>query len=101
MAVEDKPLKDKDGTGVSYADRRREEKNEALRDFVRGQQYLHAINRDLDRDDITQDELPVIKFKTDTRLKLLGKVLPDLKAIEHSGDSEKPIGMFITWQEPK
>ncbi len=70
--------------GLSYADKRRAEKKDALREFVKGQQYIHAINRDLDRP-ISPEELPEVKFKTETRLKLLSKVLPDLKAVEHSG----------------
>lgn len=32
---------------------------------------------------------------------LLNKVLPDLKAIEHSGDEEAPIGLHVTWAEQK
>lgn len=32
---------------------------------------------------------------------LLNKVLPDLKAVEHSGDQEAPIGFHVTWAEPK
>lgn len=85
-ASNDKPLKEKDGKGISHADKRRAEKKEALRDFLCGQKYIEAINNDLNRVDISNEELPVIKFKTETRLKLLSKVLPDLKAIEHGGD---------------
>lgn len=70
----------------TYAHRRKEEKKSALRDFLTGQKYIEAINRDLARSDISADELPVIKYKTETRLKLLSKVLPDLKAIDLTGD---------------
>ena len=66
----------------SYAQRRRAEKKEALTRLPPGQKYIEAINNDLSRDDITSEELPVIKFKTETRLKLLAKVLPDVKAVE-------------------
>jgi hypothetical protein len=37
---------------------------------------------------IANDELAVAKFKTETRLKLLAKVLPDLKAVEVSADDD-------------
>lgn len=70
----------------TYAEKRREEKRDALREFVSGQRLLEAINRDLDRD-ISDTELPVVKFKTETRLKLLNKVLPDMKAVEVTGEN--------------
>jgi len=69
----------------TYAEKRREEKRDALREFVSGQRLLEAINNDLGRD-LTGEELPVVKFKTETRLKLLAKVLPDLKAVEVTGE---------------
>lgn len=90
-ATSDKSLNEKRDKGISYADKRRDEKRKALRDYISGQKYIQAINNDLNREDITNEELPVIKFKTETRLKLLSKVLPDLKAIEHSGDEDNPV----------
>lgn len=95
MALNANPLKTK-REGKTYAQKRREERKLALRDYVEGQQYLIAINRDLDRNDITTEELPVIKFKTETRLKLLNKVLPDLKAMELSGNAEKPVWLALS-----
>lgn len=70
----------------TYAEKRREEKRDALREFVSGQRLLEAINHDLERD-IDNEQLPVVKFKTETRLKLLAKVLPDLKAVEVTGEN--------------
>ena len=89
-AQNDNSLNKKDNTGVSYADRRRAEKKEALREFLEGQKYIEAIHSTLEKA-ITNEDLPVEKFKTETRLKLLNKVLPDLKAVEHSGDSDNPL----------
>ena len=42
-------------------------------------------------------ELNALKYATDTRVKLLGKYLPDLKATEHSvsGDDENPLTYLI------
>ena len=89
-AENDKALTGKENS-QSYAQRRRAEKKEALRDFLSGQKYIEAINNDLSRDDITSEELPVIKFKTETRLKLLAKVLPDVKAVELTGKDGGPV----------
>lgn len=82
-AVKDKTLNKNDNLGISYGDKRRQEKQEALREFLEGQKYIEAIHRTLDSV-ILNDELQVIKFKTETRLRLLNKVLPDLKAIEQT-----------------
>lgn len=61
----------------THAQKRRAEAQEALREFIASKEYIRHIDADLDRD-ITSDELPVVKFKTETRLKLLAKLLPDL-----------------------
>ena len=53
-----------------------------LRDYLRTRKYLDAINRDLDREDITPEQLPIIKWKTETRLKLVNKELPDVSAVK-------------------
>lgn len=94
QAKSDNDLKDNNNRGISYADKRRQEKAKALREFLEGQKYIEAIERDLNRD-IQSDELQQVKFKTETRLKLLSKVLPDLKAIEHSGDADSPLGFTL------
>ena len=44
--------------------------------------------------ELTSDQINIGKA-------LLNKVLPDLKAVEYSGDEESPIGLHVTWQEPK
>lgn len=65
-----------------HALQRRAERAEVLRGQISGKELLNAISKDLGRV-ISEEELPVVKFKTETRLKLLGKILPDLKAVEH------------------
>ena len=82
-----KDLNTKEKQGVSYGDKRRAERKEALREFLQGQKYIEAIHATLEMP-ITNDELPAIKFKTETRFKLLAKVLPDLKAVEVSADDD-------------
>lgn len=61
----------------TVAQKRREEKREAMREYLEARGYLWQIDKDLDRE-MTADELPVVKFKTEVRLKLLSKILPDL-----------------------
>jgi hypothetical protein len=61
----------------THVQKRKDERKEALRDYIASRNYLEAIERDLDRD-IAADEVPVVKFKTETRLKLLNKILPDV-----------------------
>ena len=79
-----KELMAKDRSTLTYGDRRRLESQLALRETLPGKEYLAAINDDLSRE-IGNEELPVVRFKTETRLRLLNKVLPDLKAVEHTG----------------
>jgi hypothetical protein len=86
-----KPLKEKKNVGgISYADKRREEKRAALREYLLGHTYLRDIHSDLSRE-ITEDQLPVVKFKTETRLKLLAKCLPDLARTELTGEDGEPM----------
>lgn len=85
--------KEKDST--TYGEKRRAEKKEALREFLQGQKYLEAIHATLEKP-LTNDELQVEKFKTETRFKLLAKVLPDLKAVEVSAD-DKTLGAIYGW----
>jgi hypothetical protein len=77
-------------SGLSYADKRRDEKKQALREYLQGQKYVEAIHKDLERE-IADAELPVVKFKTETRLKLLNKVLPDVARTELTGEDGNPI----------
>lgn len=80
---------------MTYADKRRAERKEALREQLQGQKYIEAIHATLDMP-IANDELAVAKFKTETRLKLLAKVLPDLKAVEVSTDDDT-LGAIYGW----
>ena len=76
----------------THAQKRHAERREAMREWLAGRGYLDQIGKDLDRD-IADDELPVVKFKTETRLKLLAKILPDVTESknEHSGPDGGPV----------
>lgn len=85
-----KHLTSKD-VSMTYGEKRREEKRKALREYLTGHAYLRDIHADLSRTDITEEQLPVIKFKTETRLKLLAKCLPDLARTELTGEDGGPM----------
>lgn len=63
----------------THAQKRIAERQAAMREFLAARGYIEQIEADLSRE-IGTDELPTIKFKTETRLKLLAKVLPDARA---------------------
>lgn len=73
------------GEPKTYAKRRQEERQEAMREFIAGKNYLVAIDKTLN-EEIKPEQLAEIKFKTETRLKLLNKILPDVKMVENSGE---------------
>lgn len=93
----DNSLNTKPKDTMTYGEKRRQERQEALREFLQGQKYIEAIHNTLEMH-ITNDELPAIKFKTETRLKLLNKVLPDLKAIEQTTDMVTDVNIY-TWEK--
>lgn len=94
-AKNSKELNKKGKDSTTYGEKRRAERKEALREFLQGQKYIEAIHNTLDMP-IANDELAVAKFKTETRLKLLAKVLPDLKAVEVSTDDDT-LGAIYGW----
>jgi len=96
-AQKDNSLNTKPKDAMTYGDKRRQERQEALREFLQGQKYIEAIHATLEMP-ISNDELQAIKFKTETRLKLLNKVLPDLKAIEQTVDMHAEHEVYA-WQE--
>lgn len=61
----------------TLAQKRRAEFQEQQREYLRGLGLMQQIQADIDV--VTNENLPVLKFKTETRLKLLQKVLPDLR----------------------
>ena len=69
----------------TYAQRRKEERKEELRTFLRGSEYLRQLHEWFDKP-LSADQLAVARFKAEIALKLLAKCLPDLKAVEHSGE---------------
>lgn len=74
-------------SGLSHADRRRKESKEANALRLRAGQYLRRLNEIADRCESAENAaIPGLRLKADIYIKLLAKCLPDLKAIEHSGE---------------
>ena len=73
----DKPKPD----NRTVAQKRRAEYQERQREFLRGMGLIAAIKADLEAEH-EDDKLPIVKWRNDTRLKLVNKILPDLKQTE-------------------
>lgn len=80
----------------THAQKRIAERQDAMREFMAQRGYLEQIEADISRE-ISADELPQVKFKTETRLRLLAKILPDLKAVEMTGPGG---GTFVVQVTP-
>ena len=65
-----------------------------MRAYLQGLGFVQQIQRDLSRE-IDADELPVVKFKTDTRLRLLAKILPDVQSVQLTGSDGGPMQTTI------
>jgi hypothetical protein len=70
-------------------DRRIAHGREEVRTRLRAFEYVRRLREIAERCDTAEPaQIPAMRLKADIFLRLLGKVLPDLKAIEHSGHVE-------------
>jgi len=92
--------------GTTAANKNRAIRQEALREQLSSQGHVqHVVEmlneiQDLQRD-LDSNDLARYKVAIDTKLKLIGKYLPDLKSVEHTGDEDAPIAIAayeITWE---
>ena len=92
--------------GTTAANKNRAIRQEALREQLSNQGHVqHVVEmlneiQDLQRD-LDANDLARYKVAIDTKLKLIGKYLPDLKSVEHTGDEDAPIAIAayeITWE---
>lgn len=74
----------------TVAQKRRAEFQEQQREYLRGLGLIEKIHSDCESD-IPADKLLEVKFKTETRLKLLSKILPDLKENAVTGEEGGPL----------
>jgi hypothetical protein len=71
---------------TTHAQRRREEAREGARIKLRAGQYIRRLKEIAVRADTAEPStIPALRLKADIYLKLLAKCLPDLRAVEHSG----------------
>lgn len=80
----------------NHATRRRQERQEALREYLSERAKLSQIIDNIEKMEnegaaMEAQELQALKYATESRIKLLAKYLPDLKSVELSGDSENPV----------
>lgn len=72
---------------TTHANRRRLESQEATRRKLQGGQFIRRLKEIAEKaDTVEAADVPGLRLKADIYMKLLGKVLPDLKSIEHSGE---------------
>ena len=92
--------------GTTAANKNRAIRQEARREQLSNQKHVeHVVEmleeiKDLQRD-LDANDLARYKVAIDTKLKLIGKYLPDLKSVEHTGDEDAPIAIAayeITWE---
>ena len=83
---------------ATVAAKNRKVRQDALRDFLANQKLVEKVidnARKMEEQGASMEaqELNGLKYATDTRLKLVSKYLPDLKAMELTGDGGGEIGI--------
>lgn len=81
-------------------DKNKQRRREALREELKAREYLRQI--DQVNDDVTEhwrnlssEQVSALRLKSDLNFKRLAKVLPDIKAVEYSGDGGGPLEIGI------
>lgn len=85
------------GDNRTRSQKLRAETQEDLRSRLSGIALIKAIYDEVDTPAIDEFDLANKKWKTEVRIKLLSKVLPDLKAIELSGNQDQPLKIVAEW----
>lgn len=76
--------------------RRRETRKLDLRERIRGHAYVRVLEGIAAKaSDLGDKEVAAYRLKADIYLRLLNKILPDLKAVEHSGEMMHRYAMEI------
>jgi len=84
------------GSGVSRAQENKRIRQEALREQLANkgllQQAIENISKIQDlNNELESSDIHRLKTATELQLKLVNKYLPDVKAVEHTGDPDQPI----------
>ena len=86
-----------DKPGISRADENRKIRRESLREELKSREYLRQIH-DLLSKDWDAARVAETKAKLDAYFRLLSKTLPDVKAIELTGEDGGPIDASLAVQ---
>lgn len=71
---------------MTHAAKRREEARSASRLKLRAGQYVRRLKEIAERvEGVDPGDIPALRLKAEIYWKLLGKCLPDLKAVDHQG----------------
>lgn len=72
---------------TTHAQKRRAQSREAIRSRLRAGQYVRRLMEIAEKaETVEMSAVPALRLKADIYTRLLSKCLPDLKAIEHSGE---------------
>jgi carbon monoxide dehydrogenase subunit G len=85
--------------GKDRVHRIKEAHQAALRDSINAKRCMTALQKVSDEvdenPDMSTNRVGALRLKADIQFKLLNKVLPDLKAIEHSGEGGGPLTVVV------
>ena len=85
---------------MARPDKNKQYRREALREELQAREYLRQIdqvNTDVSENwqILSSEQISALRLKSDINFKRLAKVLPDLKAVEISGDGGGPVEIGI------
>jgi len=75
---------------MARPDKNRQRRRAALREELKAREYLRQLDEVASEvtenwKSLSSEQVAALRLKTDLNFKRLAKVLPDLKAVEHSG----------------
>jgi hypothetical protein len=92
-------------TGVTRAAANKKVRQEALREQLSSQGHVQKVIENINKleDPTIEVDVPRLKAAIDSRMKLINKYLPDLKATEHTGsiDSDQTHTHRVTFRNRK
>ena len=85
---------------MARPDKNKQRRREALREELKAREYLRQLDQVNDQltenwQVLSSEQVSALRLKTDLNFKRLSKVLPDLKAIELTGDDGGPLELKL------
>ena len=68
---------------------------EKTKNLIRASQLLNRLNS------FVNGEIELTPAQVQAAKIIIGKEIPDLKAVEHSGDSDSPVLIRMAWMKPE